>query len=174
MDSKKIQRDIWNHYYNNYYNISNAFVFYWESDFLTMTSSKYFIEIEIKISRSDFKNDFKKKLGSKGEYRYKHDLLVDKEFNFKPNKFFFAVPEGLIKQNEVPNNYGIIEISDDNYNSFKIIRNAKFLHKEKLLDNNIFIKSLLDKFYYRNANLRHLLALRDFDLKYGQKRLYEP
>jgi hypothetical protein len=172
MDSKKIQRNIWNHYYNNYYNISNAFVFHWESDFLTMTSSKYFIEIEIKISRSDFKNDFKKKLGVKEKYRYKHDLLVDKDFDFKPNKFFFAYPEGLIDKGELPNAYGIIEITE--HNNFKITRNAKFLHKNKLLNDNKFVKSLLDKFYYRNLDLRRMLELRDFDLKYGQKRLYEP
>jgi hypothetical protein len=45
------------------YVINNVFVFRddWESDYFGMTDSGYAYEVEIKISRSDFKKDFTKK-----------------------------------------------------------------------------------------------------------------
>ena len=42
------------------YKLFNTFIFAWESDFFCITKSGYAIEVEIKISRSDFKADFKK------------------------------------------------------------------------------------------------------------------
>ena len=43
------------------YRTENLNVFAWESDSLAITKSKYAYEFEIKISRADFKNDFKHK-----------------------------------------------------------------------------------------------------------------
>lgn len=43
------------------YNIDGLYVFDWESDKLFETKSGYIYEFEIKISRADFKNDFKHK-----------------------------------------------------------------------------------------------------------------
>lgn len=43
------------------YLLNNLYVFSWESDYLAMTKSGYWYEIEVKISRADFKADFKKK-----------------------------------------------------------------------------------------------------------------
>ena len=50
------------------YDIDGLFVFEWESDKLLETRSGYIYEFEIKISKSDFKNDFKHK-------RDKHIIL---------------------------------------------------------------------------------------------------
>lgn len=48
-------------YFENYhFLISNSFVFSWESDFLARSKSAYFVEVEVKISRSDFLRDFDK------------------------------------------------------------------------------------------------------------------
>lgn len=44
----------------NRYILLNSFVFNWESDFFFKTGSDYFVEIEVKVSKSDFKADFKK------------------------------------------------------------------------------------------------------------------
>lgn len=50
------------------YRTENLNVFAWESDSLAITKSKYAYEFEIKISRADFKNDFKHK-------KVKHQML---------------------------------------------------------------------------------------------------
>lgn len=42
------------------YRLNNSFIFDWESDFLCMSSSNYWVEIEVKISRQDFFRDFEK------------------------------------------------------------------------------------------------------------------
>ena len=54
------------------YNINNLYVFDWESDKLLETKSGYIYEFEIKISRGDFKNDFKHK-------KDKHIILEGEE-----------------------------------------------------------------------------------------------
>ena len=44
------------YFLNNLYVFSNS----WESDYLSLTKSGYLYEGEVKISKSDFKADFKK------------------------------------------------------------------------------------------------------------------
>ena len=44
------------------YEITNLYVYGWESDYLAITKSMIAHEVEIKISRSDFKNDTKNKI----------------------------------------------------------------------------------------------------------------
>ena len=51
-----------NHFFATHkYKADGLYVFSWESDKLIWTRSGYIYEFEIKISRSDFKNDFKHK-----------------------------------------------------------------------------------------------------------------
>lgn len=51
-----------NHFFATWkYNVDGLFVFSWESDKLLWTKAGYIYEFEIKISRADFKNDFKHK-----------------------------------------------------------------------------------------------------------------
>lgn len=113
------------------YVIENLYVFKWESDKLIETRSGLIYEYEIKISRSDYKNDFKNKkdkhviLEGKEEHipsyekykeRFKHygSDISDKYYrteNFKkPNYFYYAVPEGMIDVSEVPSYAGLIYI----------------------------------------------------------------
>lgn len=51
-----------NHFFASWkYNVDGLFVFSWESDKLIWTKAGYIYEFEIKISRADYKNDFKHK-----------------------------------------------------------------------------------------------------------------
>lgn len=59
------------------YEMNNLYVFNWESDKLIITRSGLTYEFEIKISRSDFKNDFKHKVD-------KHTILSS---SFDGNKY---------------------------------------------------------------------------------------
>ncbi len=66
---RKILTTLHRHFDGHKYQLSNSYIFYWESDYFGMTSSGYCYEIEVKISRSDFKADMKK---------YKHSAIKRK------------------------------------------------------------------------------------------------
>jgi hypothetical protein len=159
MNENKIKYNLYCHFSNYDYKLFNSFIYHWESDFFAISKSGYSMECEIKISKSDFKADFNKIIynGQK-----KHDFLLDSNLNYKPNKFYFACPEGLIGSNEIDEKYGLIYINQ----SITIIKEAKFLHKEKILNNIRDIRKLLDKFCYRNIELRKRLEIYDWDIKY--------
>ena len=169
MTSQDIKRKLYRYYENSDYKLFNTFVFDFESDFFCMTKSGHVIECEIKISRSDFFADFKKTSFRRTsfEIKTKHEILQDKSIIFKPNRFYFAVPDGLIKKDEVPEHAGLIYINDTS----TIIKNAPLLHKDKLMNNIHFVRKLMNKYYYRCIDLRKELELRDCDLRHGQGRL---
>lgn len=139
--SKDIVSALSNLFINHKYVINNAYIFDWESDFFSVSESGYVYEVEIKVTRGDFKDDFNK--------TSKHTLLesVDPEINLKrPNKFFYAAPKGLLNTIEIPKYAGLIEI--DSLDDMPVIsKNAPFLHRENSL--NLLKDVLLDKFYYR-------------------------
>lgn len=155
-------------FFNGDYRLCNTFIFGWESDFFMISKSGYTIEIEIKISYSDFKADFKKTHAYSG--MLKHQYLLSDNLD-KPNKFYYACPAELIKPKDIDSRYGLIWITE--HNDPKIIQQAKFLHKKKQLDAHKFVFQLMQKFYHRYINLRLDLNLREYDLKIGQKRIYE-
>lgn len=113
------------------YVLENLYVFKWESDKFIETRSGLIYEFEIKVSRSDYKNDFKHKqdkhviLEGKEEHipsyeKYKKRFahyggdISDKHYrteNFKkPNYFYYAVPEGMIDASEVPSYAGLVYV----------------------------------------------------------------
>lgn len=169
MTAYDINKILYTNFFNNYdYLLFNSYIFKWESDFFAISKSGYVHEVEIKINKSDFKNDFKKKVYCGNTL--KHDYLQSKK-EFTPNKFWFACPKKLIYLEDIPySNYGLIWIDK---NHCKIIRNAKFLHKIKHLDNHKFTKMLLNKFYNNNIDLRYSLNLEEYDIKYHQRRIDE-
>lgn len=130
------------------YEMENLFVFGWESDYLCITKSDLIYECEIKISRSDFQNDFKHK-------KEKHLLLESKEKdvaadNKKPDYFYYAVPEGLITKDEVPEYAGLIYVSkasgsNNVFSTCSVVKQAPRLKKEKT---DLGSLNLRDKFYY--------------------------
>jgi hypothetical protein len=152
--------------FNNYdYQLRNTFLFSWESDFFAISKSGYSIEVEVKISKSDFKADYNKTTFSGIK---KHDYLLS-EKNNKPNKFYFACPEGLIQPNEINDKYGLIWVKK--YGTCNIVKNPKFLHKDKLLENKGILRKLMDKFYYRNIDLCKGMDLYQSEVKFGQLRI---
>ena len=57
---RKILTTLRRHFDGHKYQLMNTYIFNWESDYFGITSSGYIYEIEVKISRSDFKADLKK------------------------------------------------------------------------------------------------------------------
>lgn len=80
MNSTQIQNRLRIHY-NHDYILENTYVFYWESDYFGFTKAGYCNEIEVKISVSDFRADFKK--------NFKHRCLS----NPKQEKIAHEYPE---------------------------------------------------------------------------------
>lgn len=122
------------------YEISNLFVYNWESDYLAITKSGYVYEVEIKISRADFSNDFKHK-------ENKH-LLLESDTMIKthpqgcPNYFYYAVPDGLISADEVPKYAGLMYLHPWGVN---IVKEAPKINDEKV---DLDMLKLRDKFYW--------------------------
>lgn len=134
------------------YFTENLNVYDWESDVLKITKSGYAYEFEIKISRGDFKNDFKHK-------KKKHLLLENKENKAKmPNYFYYVVPEGLVTEDEVPEYAGLIYVhatiigNSRVYYQFQEIKAAPRLHGNKIDEINL---KLIDKFYYNYIHWKH-------------------
>lgn len=172
MNSEDIKKQL-NSCFNNYdYKLYNSYVFDSESDFFCVSKSGYVTEVEIKISRSDFKNDFKKVFCNGMN---KHEYLKSKG-TYKPNKFYFAVPEGMIKKEEVPEYAGLIYINSEKtkYGVFyrhTIVKDAKFLHKENLFKNHKFVTTLMNKFYWQTMALKRNCEIVDTEINYGFKRI---
>lgn len=178
-----------NHFFASWkYNVDGLYVFQWESDKLIWTKSGYIYEFEIKISRSDFKNDFKHKkekhiilqgesegnlfMPSAYESFERNKNLYDSFEDYvedlsptsidyirnhrRPNYFYYAVPEGLIQPEEVPEYAGLIWILKEySYirQSYAIMKQAPQLHKQKYKDAEL---NLGEKFYYNWQSDRHL------------------
>lgn len=105
-----------------------------EYDVLSLNNSGFLLEFEVKISKSDFKADSKKR---KTPYYQKRIPKMT------PNYFYYVCPEGLIKVDELPDYAWLIYINkesiphlnvltnlEDNCH-ITIIKRAPLLHKEK-------------------------------------------
>lgn len=169
-------------YFNAYrgytYQLCNAFVYSWESDFFCLASSGYALEIEAKVSKGDFRADFKKPkhqvLSCSNRYLVKkvHVNKIDDPKELErlekyrrlyrpssavkfidtersaPNRFYYAVPEDLIAENEIPGYAGLIYTFEDQRRKPRIIKRAPSLHSRK----NDFTKILLKKYYWAYLN----------------------
>jgi len=133
--------------------IPNYFVGFYEMDLFRLLQSGMLWEYEIKISRGDFKNDFKK--GSK------HILMSNKKGHC--NRFYFVTPKGLIHTNEVPSYAGLIEFNvceNGEVGLMQVIKNAPMIHKEKVtLD---FYKTIAYKLSFRERSTRAVLRIQAF------------
>lgn len=132
-------------YTSHKYLINNAYIFNWESDFFSISESGYLYEVEIKVTKSDFRDDFNK--------TDKHILLESKDtktFLDKPNKFFYAAPKGVLNSFIIPEYAGFIEV-DKKGNMATVVKEAPFLHKEHMFEK--YKQILLDKFYWRYRDL---------------------
>ncbi len=105
----------------------------WESDMIAVTPSYYWTEYEIKVSVNDYRRDFNKRMSNKFRQKHlepwpkKHDLYssdaaIDKTKFYrgkpkcpiipKPKYFYFVTPTGLLKDEELPDHCGLIEIGE--------------------------------------------------------------
>lgn len=85
------------------------------------------IMIEVKVSRSDFLCDFKKPFRKNaekgvGQYRY------------------YCCPYGLIKEDEVPENWGLLYLNDKN--KIEIIKVAEIQKSNMIAERNILISMI--------------------------------
>lgn len=69
------------------YQLSNVYVFDWECDYFGMTDSKYIYEIEIKISRADFKAD-KEKVNKHRQFQAK--FCKQKNYTLRGNTYYYV------------------------------------------------------------------------------------
>jgi len=166
------------------YIMENLYVFRWESDKLIETRSGLIYEFEVKVSRSDFFNDFNKKdkhfvlegkTGTvpsyddvKARYWFVNDDNYRTDKYKRPNYFYYAVPEGLVKEEEVPDYAGLIYILPEDQDrkadgswcgeGFYVVKKAPKLHDTKYTDDEL---ALGEKFYY------NMLSWKD---KYREER----
>lgn len=124
--------------------VPNIYLFNWESDLLAINkTSKFTSEYEIKISRGDFKQDFKKV--------DKHQTISD-SFKYKcnfqsiPNYFYYVTPPGLLDKKELPEYSGLIEVGV----GVRVVKKAPILHKQILQ----LEEKLLTKGYFKFWNLK--------------------
>jgi hypothetical protein len=146
--TKDIVQALFLRYGNHRFLINNAYIFTgWESDFITVTESMYVYEIECKMTKSDYQEDFLKK--------EKHSLLESASTSglLTPNRFYYAAPRGMLASYEIPSYAGLLEVSRDKEGGLVCVttKEAPFLHKEDVFSN---IKdALLQKLSWRYRDI---------------------
>lgn len=98
----------------------------WNADVLGCNSKKM-IEIEIKISYSDMRNELHKP--KHHFYGATKDSIIKSQARWVPNQFYFAVPDDLIakavefSETKFGGSYGVISLTE-----FKVYKRARVLH----------------------------------------------
>jgi len=141
--------------------IPNYYLDHWEADVLRIRRSGLVYEYEIKTSRSDYFNDFKKEFGGR------YSPLCNKHIHLqngqrKCNRFFFVVPRDLIREDEIPDYAGLIYYIDGNYPSFNPRMQGKLICKKFPIN----YEEIARKLSFRENQLR-------FKLKYPEMKLEE-
>lgn len=142
LTEKSIQNVLYRHLINKNHNhiIPNIGLFpNHEADLISATKAGYINEYEVKISRSDWKADFKKskfKLLKENYVERRHKKNIDRYGYRVPNYFWYVVPEELYKCSQdivktLPGYSGIIVVGRSNC-WVKYIRKAKLLHRYKI------------------------------------------
>lgn len=143
MTERIIQRQLRSLFGNYDYILFNTFMYAWESDFFAISKSGYSVEIEVKISKADFRKDFNKTdkhllltnhkkpaivrsyrpfkpylRACQTEYQYRPGDCSYVDFDCPadkiPNKFYYACPEGLLTVDDIPAYAGLIHIKATN------------------------------------------------------------
>lgn len=106
------------------YIINNVYFFENESDVLLIRKSGIILSYEIKISRRDFKCDFKKSW---------HKSLLNRDKENIPNYFSYVCIENLISIEECPEYAGLHYVSEDG--RIKEMKKPPKLHSNNLSSN---------------------------------------
>lgn len=104
-----------------------------EMDIFCLRPSGFVDEIEIKLSASDFKADFRKKVSVEyNDFLPKHEALK-KGLNHC-NYFSFLIPEKIIDKCKIPDHAGLYVYTkyDNGRSEIREIKKAPRLHKRKL------------------------------------------
>lgn len=158
-----IKRALFWEFNNHDYRLFNVYVFGDEADFFCISKTGYATEFEIKVSKSDFKADFKKKK--------KHEKYADKSRTYKPNRFYYVVPDGLIDVKDVPTYAGLIYICESASAPMKYVKKAPLLHREKPMQNVKFVRELLSKFYYRYSDVMRKYEIPQWSVVFKQTKI---
>ena len=129
MTESKIQKVLTDRYVDNgphYLALENIYFYNHESDLLTVDISDFTYEYEIKSTKPDFRNDFKK--SAKHEHLKRLDNL-----SVIPNFFYYVCERDLISINNIPEYAGLIYIYEYRMKRYpKVIKKAPILHSEKI------------------------------------------
>lgn len=106
----------------------NMYLYPFESDVIILSKAGYITVYEIKLTRSDYFADFKKRkyISAIGATRTREYFLKS---GHGPNRFYYVYPQGMIKPEEVPDYAGIIQVGESGIND--IYRKAPRLHAKK-------------------------------------------
>lgn len=132
--------------------IPNCYLTYGEADLIGFTKAKYMHEYEIKISKSDFKADFKNKFSKHLNYKkiIISGLDFQKHFINIPNYFNYVCPKGLIDVADIPEYAGLIYVNES-YNILEPVKSPPKLHKRKFTEAQI--NKYLQNLYWKYWNL---------------------
>ena len=121
-----------------YFPLKNAYPFKrWETDFYCNKQGVDY-EFEVKISRSDFMADFKKK--------DKHKAMIEPK-GLCPHRFFYVCPKELIGKEEVPQYAGLIYYSDEyGLSKLRVVKRAPRIHSR--LQGRTIKAGLCEKFFH--------------------------
>ena len=140
--------------------VTNYFHADWEADILIIDREGFSHEIEIKMSKADFKNDFKKFYTNPhtGEKFLKHDKICCGDYVC--NQFSFLIPMGMVNPEDIPEHCGIIEFYHDEdrwETTFYNVRPAPRIHEDgywKLVDKDLFLRRLSQNLFHRKMILK--------------------
>jgi len=94
--------------------LPNYYLGMWEADVIRIRRSHLVYEYEVKTTRKDYFNDFKKEVGGRWTpLRNKHKELENG--TRECNRFFFVVPENLITKEEIPPYAGLVYYKEYKY-----------------------------------------------------------
>lgn len=80
-----------------------------------------------------------------------------------PNQFYYAVPKGLIKIDELPAYAGLIEIGDDELWTYaEMIKKAPYLHKRKPDITKILLKKFHNLWQYKTSRKEKIEIYSEF------------
>ena len=132
-----------------------------EADFLSVTRSGFAHEVEMKISKTDFKADFRKVSGGV----LKHKLIQDGKL---ANYFWFCTPLNLLDITDIPDYCGLIEFFVDGKKNVQLLvkRNAPKIHANKVKDDVRL--AMFRSMYYRAWATQRELA---FELRKKRKKV---
>lgn len=185
MTTREIHNAVKDLFMNYEHKLFNSYLFDWESDFFAISTSSYSLEVEVKITRADFKKDFTHKIAKhkmfskfREEYvcvdfgpnytyirnevtRKQERLHLTSEVRFVktadklPNKFYFACPEGVIPVQEVPDYAGLIYVQNTDIMKPKYRIVKKAQFLHKQVNN--FTPQLMKKYFWRNTEALNML-----------------